>query len=395
MKRGATHGQEFGSMDHPLLAPRRTPWTLIGTLVVLAAFAGAWTAGWHYAADRVESRIDEWRAREARAGRIQTCGRQAINGFPFRIVVRCTNAAFEVRHQQPPLAVKAKEVVVVAQIYDPSHLVAEFVGPLTISEPTRVLLTANWGRNQLQVWGTGAKFERMSIVLDDVKFEQPGPTLVMSASRLELNSRIASGRAFENPVLDLSGHTSGALVPGLGPIGEKPGEAEFTAVLHGLKSLMPKPTPVVLRELQAAGGRLEVTNVRVQQGESIAVGAGTLSLSASGRPDGQLRLTVTGVERLVHLLGLDRAFGQMVAQRGGALGIDRGGGVQNALDRIMPGLGNVARSKAAQAGLQMGLALLGEPAELEGRRALTMPLRFSDGQTMLGPLRLGQVPPLY
>lgn len=383
-------------MEHPLLAPRRRPWALI--LVVFVAFVGAalWTAGWYYAADRTETKLEEWRARQAKAGRFQTCGRQSVNGFPFRIVVRCVNAALEVRSQEPPLTIKAKEFVILAEAYDPTNLVSEFVGPLTVSEPTRLLYTATWSRGYLNTHGLGANLERAALVLEDLKIEQPGPTLIMSANRLELNSKVASGRFFDHPVLDLSGQVTGALIPAIGPFGEKPSEAEFATVLHGLSTLAPKPAAQALRELQAAGGRLEVANLRIQQGDAIAVGTGILGLSSSGRPDGNLRLTVSGVERLVQTLGLDKAFAQITTQRnGGALGLDRGGQVQGALDRIMPGLGSVARSKAAETGLRMGLALLGEQTELEGRRAVAMPLRISDGQTMLGPIRLGQVPPLY
>jgi len=37
----------------------------------------------------------------------------------------------------------------------------------------------------------------------------------------------------------------------------------------------------------------------------------------------------------------------------------------------------------------MGLSLLGRPAELEGRKALALPLRFVGGAVYLGPLRVG------
>jgi hypothetical protein len=39
--------------------------------------------------------------------------------------------------------------------------------------------------------------------------------------------------------------------------------------------------------------------------------------------------------------------------------------------------------------------MLGQPAELEGRRAVTLPLRFADGVVFLGPLRAGELPPLF
>ena len=44
----------------------------------------------------------------------------------------------------------------------------------------------------------------------------------------------------------------------------------------------------------------------------------------------------------------------------------------------MPGLGNVARQNAGPA-LAAGINLMGQPTELEGKRAVALPLRFNDG----------------
>ena len=52
-------------------------------------------------------------------------------------------------------------------------------------------------------------------------------------------------------------------------------DAELDAMLRGLADFAPKPWPVRFREIQARGGTIEVTKVRVQQGDVVAVGAGT------------------------------------------------------------------------------------------------------------------------
>ena len=94
------------------------------------------------------------------------------------------------------------------------------------------------------------------------------------------------------------------------------------------------------RELQAAGGRIEINNARVQQRDTIAVANGALGLSPAGRLDGQLRLTVANLEKFLPTLGLD----QMLSQEQASPKLNNAFG---ALDRIMPGLGNVARKNAA------------------------------------------------
>ena len=61
---------------------------------------------WYYAAGKAEAAIDGWRAREAKAGRIYTCGSQTIGGYPFRIEVNCDKASALFRSNQPPVEIK-------------------------------------------------------------------------------------------------------------------------------------------------------------------------------------------------------------------------------------------------------------------------------------------------
>src|SRR5437660_7481542 len=112
---------------------RRIVWPLLA----LTVLAGAWTAFWFHAAALAEAEIAAWRAREAEAGRIHACGTQEIAGYPFRLELRCTDPAFELRSMQPTLMVRAKNLVAVVQVYDPRLVIAEITGPLTIAEASQ------------------------------------------------------------------------------------------------------------------------------------------------------------------------------------------------------------------------------------------------------------------
>jgi hypothetical protein len=39
--------------------------------------------------------------------------------------------------------------------------------------------------------------------------------------------------------------------------------------------------------------------------------------------------------------------------------------------------------------------MMGQPTELEGQRAVILPLRFNDGAVSLGPVLIGLTPPLF
>ena len=54
-------------------------------------------------------------------------------------------------------------------------------------------------------------------------------------------------------------------MPIVHPAAERPVDADITAVLRGLNDFSPKPWPAHFRELQAAGGRIDITQARVQR----------------------------------------------------------------------------------------------------------------------------------
>lgn len=374
-------------MTRPASARRRFRRVIVPALAVLA-LAALWTGFWFYAASTAETTIAGWREREARLGRIFTCDSQPIGGFPFRLEVRCAEAGLELRTPQLALVFKAKDVLLVAQVYQPSHLITELIGPLTIAEPGRpAKLVAHWSLARASIRGSPTAPERVSIVVEGLRLdrlEAAGAAMIAAANRAELHARRSAASSPDDPIIDLAVRLSGATAPSVGSLGAQPLDADVTAVLRGLKDLALKPIAVKLKELQAAGGRLDVSNARIQQGESVAVGAGVLGLSPNGRLDGTMQVTVAGFERFIASLG-----GWQKLLPPGTL--ERATPALSVLERFAPALGGAGRDRT-EATI---LALLGNKTQLEGRPAILAPLRFSDGAAFLGPIPLGHVPPLY
>ena len=290
--------------DEP--APRAGATGAISALLVLfVALFGGWSWLWHYAAGKAEIAIDGWRAREAKAGRVYTCGSQTIGGYPFRIEVNCDKAAALFRSNQPPVEIKTSGMLIAAQIYQPNLLITEFQGPLTIADPGKSpSIVANWKLGQSSVRGTPSAPERVSLVFDGPVVDRiNGGTRenLLHARRIEIHGRIVEGSAASYPVIEIVTRLTRAAAPTLHPAASHPIDADIAALLRGLKDFSPKPWPVRFREMQAAGGRIDITQARVQQGETIAVGSGSLSLNANGRLDGQLRVTVAGARAVPRL----------------------------------------------------------------------------------------------
>ena len=90
----------------PGLARRRRPWLIAAPLALVVILALAWTGFWFYAASRASATIAGWRAREAEAGRVHSCGQQTIGGYPFRIEVHCSDPAATFQTLAPPLMLR-------------------------------------------------------------------------------------------------------------------------------------------------------------------------------------------------------------------------------------------------------------------------------------------------
>lgn len=372
-------------------APARSSlrWVFL-SLAVVILIAG-WTAFWFYAAERANAAIAGWVEREARVGRIYTCGSQSLRGYPFRIEVRCTDAALQMRALQPPVSVRMGDVLFAAQIYQPTLLIGEWSAPLTIADEGQPpKMTATWTLMQTSLRGRPRAPERISIVTDNPAWERVtgGTSERMGAAKhLEVHARMASGTLRDNPVIDLAMRANALTAPDIYPLISQPTDADVDLTLSGMKDLSPKTWPERFREIQEAGGKIDVKASRIAQADWVATGSGALGLSANGRLDGEMRVTIAGLDKLLQQAGVD------YMSRPGA-GSDKLNSAFNALDKIAPGLGGLARDRAGPA-IAMGAAMLGQATELEGRKAVALPLRFDDGKVYLGPLKIGETPPLF
>ena len=398
-------------MSEITLAPRRRPlWRLFFMPALLLVAAAVWSAFWFYSASKVDETADAWRAREARSGRIYDCARRSVAGYPFRLEVRCDGASVSLVSQtagqaatQAPITAKLGEILVVAQVYDPKLLIAEFAAPATISDRAgQPSMLVNWRTARSSIVGLPAVPQRVALVFDDPAIDRvdgPVQTPLARAKHIELHGRLAEGSPSDHPVIETVVEISGGSLQEVHPLLAQPFDANVRAKLTGLQDFSAKPWPQRFREIQAAGGHIEIVQSRVQQGDVIAVASGSLGLSPQGRLDGELQMTVVGLEKVIPALGIEKMLEQGVPQAT----LDRvAPGVKTqdvnnlfgALDRAIPGLGKAVKQNA-NIGLAAGLNALGKEAELEGKKARAFPLRFVDGAVLLGPLKVADIPPLF
>jgi hypothetical protein len=397
--------------DMTVASHRRPLWQLFLMPFLLLVAAAAWSVFWFYSASQAEVKADAWRAQEAKSGRVYNCAERSVAGFPFRLEVRCAGASVSLISQtagegaaQPPMTARLSEILVVAQVYDPKLLIAEFTAPATIFDSRgSSSMLASWSKARASVVGLPAVPQRASVVFDDASINRVSSSVQLPLARakhIELHGRLAEGSTPDHPLIEAVLRVEAGSVQEVHPLLTQPFDAQMRATLIGLKELSPKPWPDRFRELQASGGHVEIVQSRIQQGDLIAVATGALGLTSEGRLNGELQMTVAGIEQVIPALGIEKMLdGGGVPQAT----LDRVapgvktqdvGNLLGSLDRVIPGLGKVVRQNAS-VGVAAGINALGKEAVLEGKKARSFPLRFVDGAVYLGPLGVGQIPPLF
>src|SRR5262249_17971351 len=205
-----------------------------------------------------------------------------------------------------------------------------------------------------RVDGLTAAPRRASMVLDDPTISRLDGSMQVPLARarqVELHGRLAEGSSSDHPIIETVLQIAQGSIQGLHPLLSEPFEADVRAKVTGLTDFALKPWPQRCREIQAAGGHIEIVQSLMQQGDMIAVAAGTLGLTANGRLDGELQMTVAGLERVIPALGIDKMLEEGVPQST----LDRvAPGVKTkdlnnlfgSLDRAIPGLGKVVNQNA-------------------------------------------------
>lgn len=373
------------------------------TVVVLAI---AWSGFWFFASSQIGERLDGWRAREAQSGRIYDCAKRSVGGFPFRFEVRCSDVSVTLLSQtaepdtaQTRLVAKLADIAVIAQVYDPKRLIADFTGPVTLAQRgEQPFVSASWAKGRSSVYGLPDVPQRSSLEFDNLAIDLVGgavPAPLFRGKHAELHGRLAEGSPTDNPVIEAVLQIAQGSVQAIHPLFAEPFDADIRLMLRGLKDFSPKPWPDRFREIQAAGGRIDVVQSRISQKDFLSVAAGSLGISPSGLLNGELQMTIAGVEKIAPALGIDKLLQEGVSQQQ----VDRvARGVNandvnkllGALNKAIPGLDRVVKQ-----GIEAGFAQLGPATTLEGRKAQNIPVRFVDGNVFVGPLRVAQIPPLF
>lgn len=344
---------------------RRRPWIIALPLVLLLLIAAGWSGLWVYAARTADGEIDAWLAREKLLGREWSCSERALEGFPFRFELMCRDPVL-VTKGGDSFRISAAGARGVAQVWDPSHIVAEFASPARIEDQvTGQVYTASWSLLQMSGIGNSTgQPQRLDVVVNNPLVEQaPGNAAtnpMFSAKQLEAHARRRPGENGARDGIDFAFSLAGAESPMMAGAGSSgPVDVALQMTVTAADDLRPMSVKDRLRAWAMSGGVVQLQGFAVTTPKAAANATGALLVDAQGRLNGQLALGFSGIEEVLRNLSKTGFISP----------------------EIVPIVG--------------ALAMAGKPGEVAGRKGVTFNINFDQGALKLGKIPVGIVPPLF
>ncbi len=332
-------------------------WFVILIVLAITIYCG----GWYVLAGRLDRSIGNWIAAEKIAGRVFVCANRQVVGFPFRIGLLCDATGFD--EEQRELVAEAGGFRSAAQIYRPSHTVAELQGPANF------LLaggsgSAQWAllRASLRLGFDGPEAisvegRALNIAFDRKMATEIGGTTGFTADRANLHVR----RNPQNGTgLDLALTVDNSLTNRIGgaPIMLAMIDASATLAQFQLAMLNELTLEQILRQ-QGASGIVHYAKAAAADQTAIAL-SGPFAIATDGRLSAKLKVEITRPENLF----------VVVAEQGGGLGLE-------------------------QAQLAQAVELLRLQQTATGNGPLKLTVTITDGFASIGFIPLGPVPRLF
>ncbi|WP_182085139.1 DUF2125 domain-containing protein [Aureimonas sp. ME7] len=321
-----------------------------GVFALVIVLAAALTGAWYYLAGELDRRVASALDASAGGGTAITCDNHAVFGYPFRIGLRCD--AVGVDAPQNGIRLSGGSLRTAAQVYAPSHIVAELAGPLRVSAPDLPPLDVNWSLAQAStsLWTQG--LERVSIAVDapvvSVVAEAGALTPLARSDRLEAHAR-QNGAALDFAFSDAA---VVATIPALGEIPAFDLSADLT--VDGAAGWLRDGVPggQIGPALRGEAGVVRSLRLQSSVGAVLEI-SGPYRVAETGEVSGDFRV---GVEN-------PQAIAALVAA-------------------LVPGSAGIASTVAG------GIGLAGR--EENGRTILDIQVR--DGEARLGFIPLGRLP---
>ncbi|MFC4352529.1 DUF2125 domain-containing protein [Fodinicurvata halophila] len=331
-------------------------------LLALAVLAVLWCGFWFWSAQRLESEVDDWIARQEAEGRVVETSSRTVSGFPFHLRLHAEGPRVT---DADGMRWEAPELTGEAAVWAPRHLSFSFPGTQRLHPPPdsglpRIELATAAGRAEVElgrdgrVEGLRARLEGLALVgLFD-------GSVAAESVHLDFGSLAGSQDQQEDAVQPFHARLDGLDLPSASdpPLGQQVDLFETSGTLN--EPLPPGPPERALMQWRDAGGTLELTELRLVWGPLDLSGEATVALDSRLRPEGAGTARVSGLEATI-----DRLVEQGILDEG--------------LAPILKTGAQAASQRDSESGQQV----------------VELPLSAQDGTFHLGPVPLFPLTPLF
>lgn len=280
---------------------RRNAWRawLVGILIAVPVL---WIGYWYAAHEIARAALDRVTTRPLAGGRF-ACTGLSLAGFPLRLDLGCTRAAYgdgpEGTGERVSAALGA--VAATAPLYRPGYVEATLTSPFVINAPLFGLaITTQWSDARTSATAGLGGLNSAAATFHSLDFSSAGgaalPVRSLTANLAEASATPAGGNAYRFSATTKTlkvVRADGREIPAID------GTAEITANNFG-SSLGTDPR-IALRAWAAAGGAAHVDHLRLAAGEAIADADGQISIAPDGLLSGTLTLRLVNPQAFVTL----------------------------------------------------------------------------------------------
>ena len=268
---------------------------LTGFVVLLGL---AYTGGWYYLANQLESRVATNLAAFKEKGIDATCENAGASGYPLRVGLTCNKVGWV--DQAKSLSVLAGSFRAAAQVYDPMQIVSTIEGPAAIDAPNMIPMDVTWKNLSSSIRLDKPLPKQLSVEGNDIVVNQrdaaagsapmavlQGGKIAFSTSEPEMNValsfeklKIADNIVYERPLPELTGAADIQLENGFALLGK------------------PQRDVTILR---GQSGVLRNVDLGFADGSGVAV-SGPFSVDDDGRISGDFNVTMRNPEGVAQAL---------------------------------------------------------------------------------------------
>lgn len=268
---------------------------IIALLVIVVLVVAGWSGAWIFAAGYIKGQVRALAEADGINSPKVTCGGLAVEGFPFRFDLECTDATIS----QGDQSLNVAEVAATVLVYRPTHLLVFLKSPAHFEDAfTGTQRDLGWSLFEASVRLSGWSFARASLHVENPRLSDTlvGDVTLATASLFEahlVDDPEKRDSAKHVQALAAYERLDALEIPGMSVTG---GAMSLTGGITGMPDDVRRwGDPGLARTIQQAGGKLTLSSLAYKDARASLDASGEAEIDANGRANGRATIASRGL----------------------------------------------------------------------------------------------------